>query len=718
MASTQLAKILQGKIWRFFGGIKPQELKNTSDCAIEELPLPSLITLPLERHLGEGGEILVKAGDYVKAGQPLTIPGGRRNVPLHASTSGTVMSIGMQVLPHPSGFTGLCVTIKPDGLDAAVDPAPIPNWQEKTPDELLERIRFFGIEGLGGAQFQTAAKLSSAIEGDRTCQIFIVNGCECEPVATCDDRLMQEKAEDIMQGIEIVRHILKPQAVIVAIEDNKPAAIKAMQAAAGDRAIVRVIPTLYPSGAARNLIKIVTGIEIPYKAHTSDCGIVVDNVETVFALKQAVIDGIPLIKRVITVAGDSLKKQGNALVRLGTSVRFVLNHYHLNPERRQRIILGGPLMGFTVPTIDVPITKSATCVFAPTTEEVPLEDEAVNCIRCGRCARVCPSRLVPYQMYAYSRAGDHTRAKKCGISDCTECGCCAFVCPSRIRLTSQFRKEKAIQNLLWENEKRNERARERMAARQERLAKEEAIRAEKKKAALARIQAQKQSGGAAGAAGAAAGGAGAGAGAKLSPEELQQRRQAAIEAARLRAQQKKAAAAGTAANAGGSEAGAGAAKAAGAAAGLSPEQIQKRRQAALAAAKLRSQQKKAAAGAAAENASAADGQESAADAASVREQAAQVLATDRVQRQGETAQSAENLPYNLRRGAVPKKAEIVAEKWAEPAPLAPTGQKVENPPQHEIVVEEHKYHSIYAPAPEKAREYKLPPNLSKARKKD
>lgn len=713
MASTQIAKILQGKIWRFFGGIKPQELKNTSDCAIEELPLPSLITLPLERHLGEGGEILVKAGDHVKAGQPLTIPGGRRNVPLHASTSGTVMSIGMQVLPHPSGFTGLCVTIKPDGLDEEVDPAPIPNWKEKTPQELLERIRFFGIEGLGGAQFQTAAKLSSAIEGDRTCNIFIVNGCECEPVATCDDRLMQEKAEDIMQGIEIVKHILKPQVVIVAIEDNKPAAIKAMQTAAGDRAIIRVIPTLYPSGAARNLIKIVTGIEIPYKAHTSDCGIVVDNVETVFALKQAVIDGKPLIKRVITVAGESLKEQGNALVRLGTSVRFVLNHYHLNPERRQRIILGGPLMGFTVPSIDVPITKSATCVFAPSSEEVPLEDEAVNCIRCGRCARVCPSRLVPYQMYAYSKAGDHTRAKKCGISDCTECGCCAFVCPSRIRLTTQFRKEKAIQNLIWENEKRNERARERMTARQERLAREEAIRAEKKKAALARIQAQKQAAAAGGAAAPGAAGAGAGAAANLSPEELQKRRQAAIEAARLRAQQKKAGAAGNAAGAG---------TGAGAAAQLSPEELQKRRQAAIEAARLRAQQKRAAAqaGAAAEQTAAA-GAEDAADApeaGSVREQAAKVLAKDRVQRKAEAAQSAENLPYNLRRGTVPKKAAIVTEEWAEPAPAAPTGLKVENPPQHEIVVEEHKYHSIYSPAPEKAREYKLPPNLSKARKKD
>ncbi len=527
MASSQLAKIMHGKIWRFFGGIKPSELKNTTQTPIEELPLPALITLPLERHLGAGGEILVKAGDRVKAGQVLTIPGGKRNVPLHASTSGTIIAINQQILPHPSGFTGRCITIKPDGLDEAVDPAPISDWQDKSPQELLERIRFFGIEGLGGAQFQTAAKLSSAIADGRSCNIFIVNGAECEPVATCDDRLMQEKAADILQGVDIIKHILKPKAVIIAIEDNKPAAIKAMQQAAADRAIVRVIPTLYPSGAARNLIKIVTGIEIPYKAHTSDCGIVVDNVETVYAVKQAIIDGIPLIKRVITVAGSSLKRQGNALVRLGTSVRFVLNHYHLNPERRQRIILGGPLMGFTLPSIDVPITKSATCVFAPTAAEVPPEPEAMNCIRCGRCARVCPSRLVPYQMYAYSKAGDHQHAAACGIADCTECGCCAFVCPSRIRLTAQFRKEKAIQYLLKENATRNERARARMLEHQKREEEAARLREEKKRAALARIQAQKAAKGAPTSAGDSAT-------ALPTAQDLAARRAAAVAAAQAR----------------------------------------------------------------------------------------------------------------------------------------------------------------------------------------
>lgn len=491
--SKQLDKIFSGKIWRFFGGIKPDERKSTSDSPIEELGIPSLITLPLDRHLDPDGQLLVRVGDYVKAGQALTIPGGKRKVPLHATTSGDIIGINMQILPHPSAFQGRCISIKPDGRDEQVPPQPIVDWQNKTPNELLARIRSFGIEGLGGAQFQTAAKIEAALEeakGD--CNIFIVNGAECEPVATCDDRLMQEKADEIAIGIEVVRHILHPKVIIVAIENNKPKAIAAIKKAVAPDIIVREIPTIYPSGAARNLIKICTGIEIPYNEHTSECGIVVDNVETVFAIKQAVVDGIPLIKRVITVDGKTLGKQGNALVRLGTSVRFVLNAFKLNPERHQRIILGGPFMGFTLPTIDVPLTKSVTCIYVPSHNELPETNNVMNCIRCGRCARVCPSRLVPYQLYAMARAGQHKKTENCGMLDCTECGCCAYVCPSRIPLTNQFRKEKNILHLLQEQQHRNEHAQKRMAARQERLKQEEAQRALRRAEALARAQQQKE----------------------------------------------------------------------------------------------------------------------------------------------------------------------------------------------------------------------------------
>ena len=653
--SQQLDKILNGKLWRFFGGIKPDGRKSTGHLPIEELPIPSLITLPLERHLGPGGEILVKVGDYVKAGQVLTTPGGKRNVPLHASTSGHVTSIGLQVLPHPSGFEGRCLTIKPDGLDVAVPPEPWPNWQDKTPQELLERIRAYGVEGLGGAQFQTAAKIGAALEeakGD--CNIFIVNGAECEPVATCDDRLMQEKAAEIAQGIEVVRHILKPKAIIVAIEDNKPEAIAAMKQAVARDVMVRTIPTIYPSGAARNLIKICTGIEIPYNEHTSECGIVVDNVETVFAIKQAVIDGLPLIKRVITVDGQTLGKSGNALVRLGTSVRFVLNAYKLNPERQQRIILGGPFMGFTLPTIDVPLTKSATCIFVPAQKELPPAEEPMNCIRCGRCARVCPSRLVPYQLYALSRAGRHKQTKACGQMDCTECGCCAYVCPSRIPLSHQFRKEKAILRLLDEQQWRNQHTQERIAARNERLKQEEAERQKRRAAALARAQQQKEDAG------------------KLSAEEIAQKRAAAVAAARARAAAKRAAVTPQA---------------------KAQELMGQSKDGMLVAAMM------------------AQGGTS----AMLKEQAPEQDQAPQ-SNEAESKQRREQIPYALRLGAKPKHAQVITQ-WPEIAPHEQDLTRVENPPAEGVIIPESKPKTksyLYAPEEDRSQHLVLPSRLRRA----
>ena len=560
--SKQLAKILKGKIWKFFGGIKPQELKKTGNIPIRELPLPEYVSLPVNRHLGQGGKIIVSVGDKVKVGQPLTIPGGNRNVPLHASISGEVIAISDHVIAHPSGTLETCITIKGDGKDDVYPPEPITDWETSDADTLLKRIRDYGVEGLGGAQFQTAAKLGSSIKGDRNCNIFIVNGCECEPVATCDDRLMQERADDIIAGIKVIKRILNPKAVIIAIEDNKTNAINAIQSAVKDEAIVRVLPTLYPSGAARNLIKIVTGIEIPYSEHTSDCGIVVDNVETVFAVKQAVIDGIPLTKRAVTVDGENLSDHGNAWIRLGSSVDFVLKQFSFTPQNGNKVIFGGPFMGFTLPDLSIPVTKSCTCLFTPSEKELPLAGTERNCIRCGRCARVCPSRLVPYRMYALSKAGDHKKTLKCGIKDCTECGCCAYVCPSKIPLTSQFRKEKAIIRILDDKQRRTDRAKERMRLHDERLKEEAKIREAKRQAALARIAKQKEeaaksaensksenniSDSARKAAIAAAlarkknqdkNSAGA---ASLTPEELKQRRQAAIAAALARKKSQSAA---------------------------------------------------------------------------------------------------------------------------------------------------------------------------------
>lgn len=532
--SRQLLKIARGKTWRFFGGIEPPQMKYASEDPIEDLKIPSLITLPVDRHLGEGGTILVNAGDYVKRGQPLTVPGGKRLVPLHASTSGTVLSIAPQILPHPSGFQGKCITIKPDGLDAAVEPRALENWQSLDPQVILSHIRDMGIEGLGGALFQTASKLSSARDSyEKGCNIFIVNGCECEPGLSCDDRLMREQSDEIARGIEIIQKIISPKLTIVAIEDNKPEAAAAMKKTCEGIAQVRCIKARYPAGSARSLIKALTGIEIPYDAHTSECGIVVDNVGTVCSVKRAVVDGQPITTRIVTVLGSSMGRHGNARVRLGTSVRFILNAFKLNPEFHQRVIMGGPMMGFTLPSIDVPITKGTACIMAPGADELPPEEPSEPCIRCGRCARVCPSRLVPYQMYAYSRAGDHAHANKCGIADCVLCGCCSFACPSKINLTIQFRREQALQEIIAETERRNTRAREVAIEHEKREEERKKRLAEKKAAALKRIQENGKAKTASDTVGTSAN----------ADEDLKRRREAALKAARARALAKKAAAA-------------------------------------------------------------------------------------------------------------------------------------------------------------------------------
>ena len=366
------------------------------------------------------------------------------------------------------------------------------------------------------------------------------------------------------------------------------------------------------------------------------------------------IDGLQLIKRVITVDGQTLGRSGNALVRLGTSVRFVLNAYKLNPERQQRIILGGPFMGFTLPSIDVPLTKSATCIFVPAQKELPPAEEPMNCIRCGRCARVCPSRLVPYQLYALSKAGKHKKTKACGQMDCTECGCCAYVCPSRIPLSHQFRKEKAIIRLLDEQQWRNQHAQERIAARNERLKQEEAERQKRRAAALARAKQQKEDEG------------------KLTPEQIAEKRAAAVAAARARAAAKREAAQGTAQD-----------KAHNMMGTQSKDGM-------LVAAMM------------AQGGTSAMLKEQAPNAAPSEEELSQ--------------QRREQIPYALRLGAKPKHAQEITQ-WPEIAPHEKDLSRVENPPAEGVIIPESKPKTksyLYAPEEKKDQHLELPTRLRRA----
>lgn len=480
-----IAKIRAGKTWRFHGGIHPEEhKKESSETPIERLEPASVYIVPVRQHSGDSGTIVVRTGDYVRKGDPLTRSSGRRDLPVSAPTSGTIGKIGLHTAPHQSGLPDLEITIAPDGRDEWRERHPIADFRTKSPQELLSIIHNAGIAGMGGAGFPADQKIAGAVGKTH---ILIINGSECEPYITCDDRLMREKAEEIIEGIRILKHILRPEVAIIAIENNKPEAAKAISDAVreGDDIIVRVLETRYPTGAARPLIRRLTGIEVGYTSRSTDFGIEMQNVATTYAIKRAVKDDEPLVERVVTVTGNNFGRKGNFIVPFGTPVRHILDKCEWRGEARNELILGGPMMGFTVPTPDVSVTKTINCVFSPDSTEVMSYDNPLECIRCGRCARVCPSRLLPFALVKAAKAGDSKAVQRERIRDCIECGCCAFVCPSRIPLVRFIRIAKA--RIREESaEARKKQNTERLIA--EKLSREEKIAAARK----ARIAALKE----------------------------------------------------------------------------------------------------------------------------------------------------------------------------------------------------------------------------------
>ncbi|NKI72873.1 electron transport complex subunit RsxC [Dickeya sp. CFBP 2040] len=483
------AAFRKNRIWDFAGGIHPPEMKTqSSQVPLRQVPMPDYLIIPLKQHLGPEGELCVKVGDTVRRGQPLTRGVGRM-LPVHAPTSGTVHAIRQHMSNHPSGLTELSIIIIPDGQDRWGERRTLVDYRQATPAELVEHLHQAGIAGLGGAGFPTAAKLQGGLHGIDT---LIINAAECEPYITADDRLMQECAQEIAQGVDILDHLLQPQRILLGIEDNKPQAIAALRVALVDypRIQMRVIPTKYPSGGAKQLTRILTGKEVPFGKHSASIGVLMQNVGTAYAIKRAVIDGEPLTERVVTLTGDALRQPGNVWARLGTPVRHLLRHagYHVTTTQPM-VVMGGPLMGFTLPALDVPIIKTSNCILAPARDEIQAQEEEQACIRCGKCADACPAGLLPQQLYWFSRGQEHEKARQHHLFDCIECGACAYVCPSNIPLVQYYRQEKAeIQALDLESRKATE-AKARFDARQARLEREKQAREQRHKQAAASVAA-------------------------------------------------------------------------------------------------------------------------------------------------------------------------------------------------------------------------------------
>jgi electron transport complex protein RnfC len=458
-------------LWQAPGGVHPPGHKELTEKAdIFQLPLPDKLVIPIKQHIGVHGNVLVEKGQSVLKGQALTESNQAWSVPVHAPTSGIIDSIEAMPSAHPSALEEISIILIPDGKDIWCDLSPVADYKTLENQDIITKIHMAGISGMGGAGFPTYVKSQT----DKNIEFLIVNGVECEPYITADDRLMQEYADDIIQGINVLNHVLKPEKILIAIEDDKPLAIKAMQLASEpfDNILVRSIPTKYPSGGEKQLIQILTNKEVPARSIPADIGILVQNVGTLFAISEAIHKGKPLIERVVTVTGRTLNKPKNVWALIGSEVKHLLDNCDFEPEAQQRVIMGGPMMGFTLPSVRIPVVKTTNCILAPNQIELPVSDNEQACIRCSACADACPASLLPQQLQWFAKAKEFDKLEEHNLSDCIECGACNYVCPSEIPLVQYYRIAKAQIKEQKEEQQNAQRAKERFEIRNQRLERE------------------------------------------------------------------------------------------------------------------------------------------------------------------------------------------------------------------------------------------------------
>ena len=458
------------KTWVTPGGVHPPENKHQSlTLPIGTLPLPEKLLIPLSQHIGAAATPCIEVGKKVLKGQVIAHATGPVSVPMHAPTSGTITAIEHRPIAHSSGMLAPCIEITSDGRDKWKKHEGIADYDNASPSTLLKAVADAGIAGMGGAGFPSAVKLNPGRQ--RPIHTLIVNATECEPYITADDSAIRERAAEIIEGIGILSQILgNPSNILIGIEDNKPEAIAALEPLVLDTGIrVASFPTKYPSGGEKQLIYILTGKEIPSGDLPADIGMVCVNIGTTYAIKRAIVNGEPLISRVTTMTGDACGINRNYDTLIGTPVSHMLAHSEFNEQACSRLVMGGPMMGFSLTSSDVPIVKTTNCILAPSYDEIPDDEPAQACIRCGMCAEACPVSLLPQQLFWYSQADDQERLEAHNLFDCIECGACSYVCPSNIPLVQHYRHSKGEIQKARAEKIRSDHARERFEFHQQRI---------------------------------------------------------------------------------------------------------------------------------------------------------------------------------------------------------------------------------------------------------
>lgn len=475
------------KLFDLRGGVHPEGRKDLSaDIAVRVMPLPKLLFIPLQQHIGAPAAPVVKVGECVLKGQLIAMAQGAFSSSIHAPTSGEVVTLGDHAAPHPSGLPVPTITLQSDGKEKWIATQTLDDPFVLSAEDIAARVAAAGIVGLGGATFPAALKLN--LSRNSGVQTLIMNGGECEPYLTCDDRIMRERAAEIVEGIRLIALAVAAKEVLVGIEDNKPEAIAAMQSAAiGSEVKVVAMPSMYPMGSEKQIIQVLTGKEIPAGGRPADIGVLVHNVATAFAVQQAIRFGRPLLSRIVTVSGGAIKAACNIEALVGTPVQELINFTGGYAQPAARLVLGGPMMGQQFTNTNIPVVKGTSGVLALTAKEIG-QAEASPCIRCSTCVRACPVGLLPLEMAAHIRTSNLAGAVTLGLKDCISCGSCSYVCPAHIPLVHYFNYAKG-DLAAQERAKLKQEATKKLAeARNERIARIERERAEaaaKRKAARA-----------------------------------------------------------------------------------------------------------------------------------------------------------------------------------------------------------------------------------------